>query len=93
MWYKLAFECFCTYVKCRFYSWKTGLHAKFFHVLYKLGEWCVENSEEDYARRPTLVEQTIEAWEWYRELRTHSLEFRTLAEIAYTQMKIAFACR
>ena len=93
MWYKLAFECFCTYVECRFYSWKTGLYAKCFHVLYKLGEWCVENFGEDYARRPTLIEQTIEAWERYRKLRAGSLEFRELAEISYVEMKKAFACR
>ena len=90
MWYKLAFKCFCLYVECRFYSWKTGLYAKFFHVLYKLGEWCVENSEEDYARRPTLIEQTIEAWERYRKLRSGSLEFRALAETSYAEMKKSF---
>ena len=93
MWYKLAFKCFCTYVECRFYSWKAGLCAKCFHVLYELGEWCVENSEEDYTCRPTLIEQTIEAWEWYRKLRTCSLEFRALAETSYVEMKKAFACR
>ena len=61
--------------------------------VYKIGEWYVENSEEDYAHRPTLVDQTIEAWERYRKLRVRSLEFRVLAETSYVEMKKAFACR
>ena len=93
MWYKLAFECFCRYIQCCFWSWKWYLYAKIARILWRLGEWCVENSEEDYARRPTLIEQTTEAWEMHEKAIEYSMAWDRLAKIAYTHIKRAFACR
>lgn len=90
--YKIAFECFCTYVKCRFWSWKLGLYAKIARVLCRVGEWCVENSDEDYVRKPILITQLTDARDMHKKLIDSSVEWRVLAKISYEQMKQALAC-